>query len=239
VDKTAPINLMDHDKRKDAFGAMLDDDLSKLSPDLKAAAVSQSLPQIFPVLEKVESLDQLDVIANGNDDKTAEAANALLDHSRNLLANALKSMWSRVSDIENHANIVTNTPNTLLVNGQYVTENISRKNGLSDANRTELKNDIATCSKIHDAAEVFIPMAKTDKDWPAILSDADRVAGRASDILNADYGQTTSQENPGGYNSGSYTGQPLGGTGIPTTPVTPPKPPKPTTPTTPKTGSGN
>ncbi len=235
TDKTGPIDLMDHDRRKDAFAAMLDDDLSALSPKLKAAVVSQNLTQIWPVLEQVVGLDQLDVIAYGNDDKTTQVSNSLLDHSRNLLTNALKGMWSRVDDIDKHANYVTNTPSTVVINGQYVTQNISKKNGLSGQNRRDLGDDITTCQKIHDAAEVFMPLAKSDKDWGAILNDADRVAGRASDVLNADYGSAVSDLGGTSVNTG-LNGQfnqttptfPGGGTGLPIPrPHAPPKPTKP------------
>jgi hypothetical protein len=237
LDQTAPIDLMDRDNRKAAFGAMLDDDLSALSPKLKSAVVSQNILQIWPVLEQVVSLDQLDVIANGNDDKTTTIASSLLDHSRNLLSNALKGMWARVGDIDNHANYVTNTPTTVVINGQYVTQNVSQKNGLTQSNKNELNSTIATCLKIHDAAEVFLPLAKSDKDWGAILNDADRVAGRASDVLNADYGSATSNTT---YDNGagSLTGLPAG-TQQPQFPGnTTTTPQRPTRPTTPRTGTG-
>jgi hypothetical protein len=223
LQKQGPIDLMDNDKRKDAFAAMLDDELTTMEPKLKSATISQSLVQIWPVLEQVESLDQLDFLANGNDDKTTNVANALLDHSRNLLTNALKGMWDRVSDIDTHANVVTNTTTTAIINNQYVNQNVAKKNGLTPSNTTELQNIITQAQKIHDAADSFMTMAKNDKDWGTIVNDADRVAGRASDVLNADYGTPVSQTDTG-LNTGYSTG--LGNSLYPsgTTPIKPTAP---------------
>jgi hypothetical protein len=189
--KRGPFDLLDADQRKDAFGAFLEDNLSILEPKVKEATISQKLVDIFPVLQQIIDLDQLDQIANSSDDKTSTLASGLLDHARNLLTNALKSDWSRVNDIDTHANIVTTIPTQVVINNSLVTQTTSRKNGLSDSNRSELQNFISVCQKIHDAAEAFLPLAKTDKDWSTIISDADRVAARASDVLNADYGGTT------------------------------------------------
>lgn len=210
-----PFDLLNPDQRREGFGALLDDRLSLLEPKIKKATVSQSLPQIWPVLQQVVDLDQLDGIANGNDDKTTTLAGSLLDHSRNLLTNALKSSWARLNDIDNHANQTSTVQQSMVVNGSYVTENITRKNGLSQQNKNELGDMITLAQKIHDAANVFMSVAKTDQGWSTILSDSDRVAGRASDLINADYGQTlttTTDPNQQGYMFPNGTQQ--GTTGI-------------------------
>jgi hypothetical protein len=188
---TGPFDLMIPDQRKAAFGVLLDDDLALLDPKLKTATVSQNLPTIWPVLQQVEDLDQLDVIANGSDDKTSTLASSLLDHSLNLLANALKEYWARIGDIDTRANATTTTQQQIYVNNSLVTQSVTRKNGLTQSNSSELKNIIDMAQKIHDAANAFMPMAKSDTGWSTILSDADRVAGKASDVLSADYSDTT------------------------------------------------
>jgi len=240
--KRGPFDLLDADQRKDAFAALLDDDLALLDPKVKEATISQKLPEIFPVLQQVVDLDQLDQIANGDDDKTTTLASGLLDHARNLLTNALKSDWARVGDIDAHANITTTVPTQVVINNSLVTQTTTRKNGLSDSNRTELNNIISVCQKIHDAAESFLPLSKSDKDWSTIISDADRVASRASDVLNADYGGTTSSGstvNDGGGGIGlGVDNQQLGGNPLypsggtaPPQPTTPPETPSPSRPT--------
>jgi len=230
--KRGPFDLLDADQRKDAFGALLDDSLAALDPKLKAATISQNLPQIWPVLQQVMDLDNLDVIANGSDDKTMTLASSLLDHSRNLLANALKEDWARVSDIDTHANVTTTVPTQVYINNSLMTQTVTKKNGLSDSNKTELKNIISVCQQVHDAAEAFMAMAKTDKDWSTILSDADRVSGRASDVLNADYGQavtSSSADTTTGLDPSQQSGlnsQYPGGMGINASNVTQTPPPK-------------
>jgi hypothetical protein len=256
--KPGPFDLLNPDQRKDAFGALLDDDLAALDPKLKSATISQNLPEIWPVLQQVMDLDQLDVVANGNDDKTNTLASNLLDHSRNLLTNALKADWARVSDIDTHANLTTNIPTQIMVGGIMETVNQTRKNGLSMSNTNELKNIVSVCQKIHDAAQAFMSQAKSDKDWNTILSDADRVAGRASDVLSADYGTgsgtgstiDTSGYNgipnaqyPGGMNvgvnGGGVTATATATAGPPKTSNATPTKPKPPANGTGKTGTGN
>ncbi len=185
-----PIDLIDPEGRKAGFAALLDDQLSVLSPQLKQAAGSPSLPQILPVVKQVQSLAELDEIASGTDARTAAAAATLLDHARNLMANALKGMWTRTGDIYSSATqTVTGSGGTVLVNGQPVPQTITSQNGLSNSDVNELRAMIDTCGKISDAAAVFAPLAHgtADKDWGAILNDATRVAGRAHDVLTSNY----------------------------------------------------
>jgi len=241
-----PYDLLIPDQRKAAFGVLLDDNLAQIDPKLKAAAVSQNLPTIWPVLEKVEDLDQLDVIANGSDDKTAALASSLLDHSRNLLTTALKEYWARLGDIDSRANATTTVQQQAYVNGALVTENVTKKAGLSQANISELKNIIAMAQKIHDAGNAFMAMAKSDSGWNTILSDSDRVAGKASDILSADYSDSTTTTGggttegygiPAGNQFGGGNQVGVSGNGVNaqnTTPTPPPK--KSNAPTTPAKG---
>jgi hypothetical protein len=212
-----PIDLIDRDSRKLAFGALLDDELSGMTPAVKQATRAPNLPAILPVVQQVQSLTELDEIANGSNARTDAVAGGLLDHARNLMANALKGMWTRAGDIHTSATQqVTNGGNTIFVNGAPVQQTVTGQNGLTADNTAELKGMIDTCSKIRDAAETFMPLANgaADKDWGAILNDAKRVAGRANDILQGNYGSTTvTTPNPGdynNYNNGTY----LNGTSV-------------------------
>jgi hypothetical protein len=217
-----PIDLVNGDSRKLAFAALLDDQLSLLAPKLKQASGSPSLPQILPVVKQVQALTELDVIATGTDTRTSAAAGTLLDHARNLMSNALKGMWTRVDDIHNAATqTVTGTGTPAFFNGQPIQQTVSQQNGLTGSETAELKQIIDTCGKIHEAAAVFAPLAQggDDKAWGAILNDANRVAGRASDVLNANYSTPTvstqypDQTNGGGYISGNNY-YPPGGNGV-------------------------
>jgi hypothetical protein len=132
------------------------------------------------------------------------------------------------------------------INNTLVTQNETKKNGLNSTNVSELKNIISVCQKIHDAAQAFMSQAKSDKDWNTILSDADRVTARASDVLNADYGSSTTSGTSTTYGNGydgtntvsTPTGQsPNGINATNTTPVTPPKTSN-ATPTKPKPKTG-
>jgi hypothetical protein len=255
LQKKGPFDLLNTDQRKLAFGALLDDNLDLLEPKLKTATVAQSLGQIWPVIQQVIALDALDVIANGNDDKTSQVSGSLLEHSRNLLSNALKADWSRVNDIQTHADTSITVTSPTYINNTLINQQTTRKTGLTSDNRTELTNIVSVCQKIHDAAEVFISISKSDKDWSPILSDSDRVAGRASDVLSTDYTTDltggTGVIDTSGLNTYQNTYQ-QGGAGIstsvtttaPPTNVTPPTPPaappkKPVSPIRPKPGSGS
>jgi hypothetical protein len=249
LQKHGPFDLLNPDQRKQAFGALLDDNLALLQPKLKTAVVAQNIPQIWPVIQQVMDLDRLDVIANGSDEKTNEMSSALLEHARNLLSNALKTDWARVSDIDTHANTTVSVPTQTYVGGQIVTQEMTHKVGLTGDNQSELKNIVSVCGKIHDAAEAFISVSKSDKEWSSILSDADRVAGRASDVLSADYGSSTidnsgvsitdgngitTLQQTNGIQAGGQSGQ------FPTNTPTPtvPKKTNPTNPNKPKSGTG-
>ena len=214
-----PIDLVDRDSRKLAFGALLDDELSAVGPAVKGAARSTSLPPILPVVQRVQSLAELDEIANGGDAKTAALAGGLVDHARNLMANALKGMWTRISDIHTAATQQVQNSNgaPTFVGGQAVTTTTTGLNGLTADNANELRGMIDTCGKIRDAANAFEPLAAADpasattadKDWGAILNDATRVAGRADDVLHANYSSTsttTDTSGADGYGTGTNGG---------------------------------
>jgi hypothetical protein len=186
-EKRGPFDLTDLDQRKDALAALLDEYLTAIAPDVKTATRSQKLPEILPVLKRIADLNLLDIVVNGSDDKTAGLGNELLDHARTLLTTALKTDWARLNDIDAHASATTTVPVQQIVNGQSVTQNVTRANGLSNSNRQEISNIIEVCGKIHDAADSFAQYAKDEKDWAVIISDTDRVLGKASDILNTNY----------------------------------------------------
>jgi hypothetical protein len=232
VPKRGPFDLNVPEQRKEAFGALLDDDLSALDPKIKSATVSQSLPQIWPVLQQVIDLDALDQIANASDDKTSTLASSLLDHCRNLLSNKLKEDWARLGDIDTHANQTLTVNNQAVINNTLVNQTTTKKNGLSENNKTELSNMIVMAQKIRDTAGVFINVAKTDQGWTTIQSDADRVAGKASDVLNADYGDAVTSSNstdttPGyGIPAGNQFGTGINNGGINTGVAQPAVPPK-------------
>ena len=256
-----PLDLTDPDGRRAAFAALLDDELSVMGPQLKQAAGSPSLPQILPVVKRVQSLTELDQIANGSDARTSVTAAGLLDHARNLMSNALKGMWTRTGDIYSAATqTVTGGGTAAFINGQPVQQTVTGQNGLTGSDANELRAMVDTCGNIRDAANVFAPLAHggDDKGWGAILNDANRVAGRAKDVLNANYSApTVSTQYPGdttgigggigglGVNSNVYYPPGTGGNvygGFPTNggfypPFGNGRPPR-QTPTTPPAGGG-
>ena len=220
-----PIDLIDRDSRKVAFGALLDDELSAMAPDLKRANRSGSLPQILPVVQRVERLAELDEIANGSDDRTAAVGGGLVERARTLMATALKGMWTRIADIHAAATqLRSNTAPVGTVGGLPVQQTVSTQQGLSDRDRTELAGMVDTCDKIHEAATVFAPLARNgaDKEWGTLINDATRVAGRAADVLNANYNNTSvTNSYPNGGSTGvdpstglPYTPGVLGGGGV-------------------------
>jgi hypothetical protein len=212
VANVPPINLLDAEGRSQAFSMMLDSDLAELGPRIRAASASLSLVKIWPVIQQVQGLAELNVVADGTEDRVQAVAGTLLTHSRNLLASALKEMWVRTSDIDTHANVLnTSSVSTQDSLGNIVNQTVTGKNGLTDSNRADLQSIVATCAQIRDAAQAFGPLADNDKDWLSILADADRVAGRASDVLNTQYGNTVYANQTGlGFGStGGYV--PIGG----------------------------
>ena len=239
-----PIDLIDRDSRKLAFAALLDDELSVLGPKVKTASRTASLVPILPVVQQVQSLAELDQVANGTEDRTDAVAGPLVEHARTLMASALKGMWTRISDIHTSATaLTTNTVGTVIVNGFPTQQTTQTQNGLTANDQSELRGMIDTCNKIKDAAETFMPLSAAGgtaaKDWGAVQNDAVRVAGRAHDVLFANYsgsvvsdtgdgsnggynngggyGTGTNGYYPGGYNAGGLTTTTTGGYGTGTT----------------------
>jgi hypothetical protein len=199
--KTGPLDLTDHEKRKQAFGALLTDLLVPLQPKIKSAMTSQSVVAIWPVLQQVEELEMLDELSNGNTDKTMQSVAGLSEHARTLISTALKGMWQRLDDIDKAANRTTNmTQQAFMPNGGFYSNNTPIKAGLTEGNKKELNDIIHTCQQIQDAANAFSQSAASDKDkdWASVTSDANRVSSRANDLLNANYSDLT---NPSNYNS--------------------------------------
>ena len=208
-----PIDLVDRDSRKVAFAALLDDEMSRLAPDLKRANRSTALPDIFPAVQRVQMLTELDEVANGSDAKTSAVSGALLERARTLMSTALKGMWTRISDIHASATQqVTSSVGATYANGQPFNQTVTSQNGLTTQDRQELQGMIDTCGKIREAAETFMPLSNggADKDWGAILNDATRVAGRASDVLQGNYSGTT-VDNSGAYGTNGYAPGGYGG----------------------------
>ena len=212
----APIDLRDPDGRRAAFSALLDDELSMIGPQVKQAAAASNLPTILPVVQQVQSLMELDLIANGSDTRTSTTAGSLLDHARTLMATALKGMWTRVNDIHTAAVApVTGAGAPVLVNGLPVEQTVNGVNGLTTQNQAELRDTIALSGRIRDAAATFATAAAsggTNQDWGTVENDATRVAGRASDVLNANYSSTSvTTQYPDGYGNTGLGGTVIGG----------------------------
>src|SRR5271170_1848947 len=105
--KPGPIPLNDPLQRPAAFTALLDDQLSALQPKIDDAAKSPQLPPIYPVLQQLDGMKDLDLVANGNTDRTVKLSAGLLDHAHNMIVAALKGMWARLDEINNIANQTT------------------------------------------------------------------------------------------------------------------------------------
>ncbi len=215
VRNATPFDLTDPDGRRSAFGALLEDELSALGPVVRQASTSPSLPSILAAVRRVQPLAELDEIANGSDARTAATAGTLVEHARTLMATALKGMWTRTADIHAAATQqVTGSGGTMTVNGQPVQQTVTGVNGLTPRDQSELRDIIDSSNKIRDAAQTFMPLAAagTDKDWGTVLNDAARVAGRASDVLNANYSSTSvSSDDPDSNGTGGIGGSLIGG----------------------------
>ena len=70
----------------------------------------------------------------------------------------------------------------------YRTVRRTRKTGLTDRNVSELNDAVATCTKIQPAADQLSKASDAITDWEDLVADAGRISSRASDVLNADYG---------------------------------------------------
>lgn len=197
------IDLLDTNKRKDAFGALAADELAALQPKIKSAIGGTSLKPIADLLKSLDNLKQAEMAASATADTplTDGIIAPLASRAKDLSAKEVAQQKTKVDAIENAANQVIDVPDRSHAGrgygpgttGNYPAERRYRKRGLQGMDQQTLKQIIGYCQDI-SAADKQLADVFGDPGQPLldVVKDADTLVSRAQTILNTDYTITTS-----------------------------------------------
>jgi hypothetical protein len=197
------IDLLNVDKRKDAFAALAADELAALQPKIKSATGGTSLKPIADLLKSLDNLKEAEMAASGTTDSpmTDGVIAPLASRAKDLSSKEVAQQKTKVDAIENAANQVIDVPDRSRAGrgygpgstGNYPADRRYRKRGLQGMDQQTLKQTIDYCKNI-SAADKQLADVFGDPGQPLldVVKDADALVSRAQTILNTDYTITTS-----------------------------------------------
>lgn len=175
------IPIVDEANRKQAFAALLNDELSVLEPKAKTAAKATTLAPIIEVARTLGDLRAVELASGGEAQRTKAIGSTLGARAHELIADAMNGMDRQVEEIWDDASQVRHTRDRY----GYVQRNYGMK-GMNSMQVKSLKDVIATCEKI-------IPVTRdlsTVTEGPELQADAqaaEKLYNRARQVLEFDY----------------------------------------------------
>lgn len=142
---TAPsFSVLDADSRKQAFGAVLTDELASKAKELEAAKKASTLDPVLSLAPSLSTFQDLDRAANGNTEKTDAVTTPIAGHARELMQSASSDMLHQVEHLEKLAG-----SKDAYVPGSGTGFRITRgKRGLTSTETQELRSIAQTCKTI-------------------------------------------------------------------------------------------
>jgi hypothetical protein len=196
-DKTrpVPIDILDQASRRQAFLAMLVDELAANDAKLKAAKAAKSLPpfaQVFKPLNEMEGLELAAKEGSTTAEKIGSLRKELAESAKKMLADALRNMSKRIGDIDKEAGTFTvfyqDTTDPLSPVPRILREKVYRKKGLTDAATKELQETTQTCDKLGLAlSELASGLKVDDNTFEPFSDEASRIRKEVERILDTDY----------------------------------------------------
>jgi len=199
------IDLLDQDKRKDAFAALAADELATLQPKAKAAATGTSLKPIAEMLKSLDDLKKAEMAAGGSSDTplTTALVAPLATHAKDLSSKEVAQQKAKVDGIEASANQVVEVPDRTGTNnrrgypgaggGSFPTGPRYKKRGLQGMDQSTLKQIVTYSSDISKGTKQLAEVLG-DPGQPLldVSRDAEAVGTKAQTLLNTDFSGTTS-----------------------------------------------
>jgi hypothetical protein len=187
------IPIIEEADRRQAFAALLNDELAVAQPKLKAAAGATALPPIIEAARTLGDLRALEVASSGSAERTKEIGAALGGSAHQMIDRAMEPMEKQVEDIWADAS----RPNVRESRAGY-RERGYGLHGLDSNQAKTLKDVVATSEKLFPVARDLAtvtgdPQLKTD------AQDAEKLYARAKEVLEYDYpneGRDTSKSAP-------------------------------------------
>lgn len=193
--RPAPIDILDLASRKKAFAAMLADQLTANDDKIRAAKTSGALPPIAQLFAPLATMQGLELSATGDDKQIKALRTELTDAAKKAVANALRTLSKRVSEIDKSANTFVETyQEGVDAIGRPAMVKMYKKKGLTDEQTHELSDTNATCDKIPPAlTELAKGLAAEDKTFDPFTEEASRIRRESDRLLDTDYLQTYRQ----------------------------------------------
>jgi hypothetical protein len=195
--KPAAIPILEEADRKAAFTALLNDELTAVSPKLKAAKAATAMPPIIEVARTLGDLRALELAGSGADAQVKKIGGDIGDRAHSLIDDALKQMNQRVEECWRQGSRRRYQQNR----DGTIGDQLYGMMGLTSVETNDLKSIIGTLEKVVPvSADLADVTGATNLQGDA--GEAKRLLARANEVLNYDYS-----------NAGRYTNPPRDGTG--------------------------
>jgi hypothetical protein len=196
--RPAPIDILNLESRKKAFAALLADELAANDAKVKVAKTSKALPpiaQLFAPLSKMEGIELASLPEGGEGGAGGEAVKVkavraeLIDAAKKIVAEALRGMSKRLSEIDKSANtFVEFYQESIDAFARPVMTKMYKKKGLTDPQTKELTETSATCDKLSPAlTELAKGLGAQDKTFDPFSEEAARIRKEVDRVLDTDY----------------------------------------------------
>jgi hypothetical protein len=187
----ATADLLKPDEREAAFRIVYDNLRDAAASKVKAASDARTLPPIVEALSALADLDDLAQAGAGGDNALAASRQELGDRGRELIARELDRMEKDVAEIKKSAETVVEQRSIAvqsLSTGQGYDKYLSIRRGLTDKDRTDLKDVMKTCERIVPAAEQLArSVSGTAKNADELVNRSKAVGREAQRVLEAKY----------------------------------------------------
>lgn len=196
--KAEPINIADPESRKEAYAALLEEEMAAAAPMLKSAARAKSLPPIVEGLKRIGDLRMLELAATGADAEASKLVEDVAGRAHDLMADAVKDMAGLVDAIEMSANEVQRTAvaGHSPASGRTMLYPSARRRGLTSRDAQDLKRTINDLKKLVPTARELAEALgeENGKQFEKVADDGETVGNKAHQVLTTDYGNDTRQE---------------------------------------------
>lgn len=175
------IPIIDEADRKQAFAALLNDELSVLEPKVKASAKATSLAPIVELARALADLRAVEVAAGEQAQRTKSIGSMLGARAHELIAGAMDGMDRQVEEIWDDASQQRYSRDRF----GYVQRNYGMK-GMNSMQAKTLKDVVVTCEKIVPVAR-DLAMVTEGSELQTDAKAAETLYNRARQVLEFDY----------------------------------------------------
>ncbi len=180
---------MEEADRKQAFGALLADEMAAIDPKLKAAVAAGNLTPVIETARALADLSAIETAATGTNDQTKKIGANLGSHAHMLIKAALQSLHQRTEKSWAAASRNRSSDDRRGALGDQA----YGMWGLTSVETSDLKDVIATTEKIIPVATQLGEVTES-ADLKGDAPEAEKIRDRAREVLDYDY------NNQGRYN---------------------------------------